>query len=318
MPNSESPDTAVLALNPAVDISYEIPQLIPEQKVRSARTRYHAGGNGINVTRGLRVLGVPVRCCSIVGGESGKLLLQLLGDSLGESHRYVEVEGETRVNATLLQKHPPSQYEVDSVGPEISPETLQRVTECFLDHVTGGGIGVLTGSTPPGVPEDTYRQLIERIRDQGGRAVLDAHGPVLEDALQARPHMVRLNRYVLEMTFKRRMHGMEDLASAARQLQKKGIEFVCISLGTEGALLSLPGTSYFCGAPKTRVRSTVGCGDAMVAGMVAAMHRDLSPADMLRLGVICGSATASHPGTGLFTRDQAGESHNLELKELHI
>ena len=97
----------MLALNPAVDISYEIPQLVADQKVRSVETRYHPGGNGINVARSLTELGVTIRCCAVIGGESGSLLLRLLGDTLDGSLRHYKVDGGTRLNAVLLQRHPP-------------------------------------------------------------------------------------------------------------------------------------------------------------------------------------------------------------------
>ena len=56
-------------------------------------------------------------------------------------------------------------------------------------------------------------------------------------------------------------------------------------------------------APQVRVRSTVGAGDALVGGLVAAFARGQDQADALRLGVCCGSGTAQKPGTGLFTRE---------------
>ena len=227
---------AVLALNPAVDISYEIPQLLADQKVRAAKTYYHPGGNGINVARALVVLGVQVHCCSLIGGKGGELFLRLLGDELGDGHRYIQVDGETRINATLLQKQPPSQYEVDSGGPEISESELDAMIECFLERCADG-LAVLTGSTPPGVPAGTYAELIENIRLQGGRVVLDAHGSVLEKALEAKPYLLRTNRYVLEMKVKYRLGSIEAVAQAAREIQRGGTEFVCISLGTEGAVL---------------------------------------------------------------------------------
>ena len=309
---------AVLALNPAVDISYEIPQLLADQKVRAAKTYYHPGGNGINVARALAVLGVKVHCCSVIGGKGGELFLRLLGDDLGDGHRYIQVDGETRINATLLQKQPPSQYEVDSGGPEISESVLDAMIECFLERCADG-LAVLTGSTPPGVPAGTYAELIENIRLQGGRVVLDAHGSVLEKALEAKPYLLRTNRYVLEMKVKYRLDSIEAVAQAARQIQRSGTEIVCISLGTEGAVIVDGKDSYYCPAPKVRIYSTVGSGDAMVAGMVMASLQGRSVEELLRFGVICGSATASHPGTELFTRAEVEEvEYELELRGLAI
>ena len=318
MTDPQHQTVSVLALNPAVDISYEIAQLIADQKVRAVKTYHHAGGNGINVARALAELGTPMHCCSVIGGESGDLLLRLLGDSLRGAHRHFRVAGETRLNATLLQKNPPSQYEIDSPGPEVPEAVLDEVTGCFLASC-GSGMAVLSGSLPPGVPEDHYRRLAEHISAQGGKAIVDAHGPVLQQALEAKPYLVRLNRYVLEMTVGRRLGKVEEVAEAARDLQQRGIELVCISLGAEGAILIDEANSYQCTAPRVRVQSTVGCGDALVAGLVAAAHRGQSLQAMLCLGVICGSATASHPGTELFTRAEVEEaSFDLEPKALDV
>ena len=290
---------AVLAINPAVDISYEVSQLVPDRKVRAERTSYYPGGNGINVARALAELGSPFRCCSVVGGESGDLLLRLLGDSLGESHSVFRVDGETRVNSTVHQKSPSTQYEIDSSGPDIPADTLDEIDRCFLS-ACGNGYGVLTGSTPPGVPETHRRQLAEQIGAQGGRAVVDAYGPILAEALQANPFLLRLNRYVLEMTAMQRLESLETVAVEARKLQQGGVGHVCISLASKGAILVDADNSYHCAAPRMHVQSTVGCGDALLAGLVNAASRGEDASAMLRLGVMCGSATAGHPGTEMF------------------
>jgi 6-phosphofructokinase 2 len=302
----------VLALNPALDVGYELPQLIADRKVAADKTYYHPGGNGINISRGLAELGMPLQCGSVLGGVSGDVILRLLGDSLGENHRIFTVDDETRLNVTLLQQNPPGQYEVDSRGPEIPPQLLEEITAWVLEH-SGTGYTVLSGSLPPGVPVDYYRRIAERVREQGGRAVVEAHGVVMTEVLEARPWLLRLNQYALEMSINRRMESIEDIAAAARELQQGGIAVVCISLGARGAVLIDADGCYHCSAPRVRVHSTVGCGDSLVAGLVAAAYRGGNAGDMLRLGVTCGSATASHPGTELFTRAEI-ESSNYELE----
>ncbi len=318
MTNSHSNSVAVLALNPAVDIGYEVPQLIADRKVQADTTAYHPGGNGINVALALTKLAVPIYCCSVIGGESGDLLLRLLGDGLGSNHKIFRVAGETRLNATLLQKRPPSQYEVASRGPEIPAKVLNELDECFLADCKTG-YGVLTGSIPPGVPDDHYRRLVGRIQAQGGRAVVDAHGDLLQQAIEAQPYLVRVNNYVLEMTSRQRLDEIEAVATAARELQQRGIGKLCISLGARGAILLDDANSYHCTAPRVKVLSTVGCGDALLAGLLAADLRGEDLPAMLRLGVICGSATATHPGTLLFTPEEVEQSgYELELTALHI
>ena len=318
MTDAPSKPIAVLALNPAVDIGYELPQLIADRKVQADTTAYHPGGNGINVALALTKLSVPIFCCSVIGGESGDLLLRLLGDALGDEHRIFRVAGETRLNATLLQKHPPSQYEVASRGPEIPANVLHDLDECFLASCVSA-YGVLTGSTPPGVPDDHYRHLAQRIQAQGGKAIVDAHGALLQEAIEARPYLVRMNNYVLEMTTRQRLDDVEAVARAARELQQRGIGKLCVSLGSRGAILLDDANSYHCTAPRVRVLSTVGCGDALLAGLLAADQRGEDLPAMLRLGVICGSATAAHSGTLLFTPEEIEQpGYEVELTSLNI
>jgi 6-phosphofructokinase 2 len=303
--NSEK-TVAVLALNPAVDISYEIPQLLEYQKVCATRTSYYPGGNGINVAHALTELGVPVHCCSTIGGESGALLLRLLGNTLGDNHNWFHLQGETRLNTNIMQQNPPGQFEITSLGPEVPADVLAEIIGCFL-HTAGDGIAVLSGLIPPGVPDSIYGELAAQVSAQGGKVVLDASAAVLEQALEARPYLVRLNRYALEMSCKRRLDSIPLVAEAARALQQGGTEYLCVSLGGEGAILADSGNSYHCSAPKVHKQSTVGSGDALVAGLIAALRKGASPEDMLRLGVMCGSSTAAHPGTELFTRGELDE-----------
>jgi 6-phosphofructokinase 2 len=183
---------------------------------------------------------------------------------------------------------------------------LAEIIGCFL-HTAGDGIAVLSGLIPPGVPDSIYGELAAQVSAQGGKVVLDASAAVLEQALEARPYLVRLNRYALEMSCKRRLDSIPLVAEAARALQQGGTEYLCVSLGGEGAILADSGNSYHCSAPKVHKQSTVGSGDALVAGLIAALRKGASPEDMLRLGVMCGSSTAAHPGTELFTRGELDE-----------
>jgi 6-phosphofructokinase 2 len=185
--------------------------------------------------------------------------------------------------------------------------------------MAGDGITILTGLLPPGVPDNTYQTLVERINRQGGKAVVDTHGEVLQLAIDAKPWLIRLNRHILEMSMKRRMDTATSVAEAARKIQQRGIEFVCISLGDDGAVLVDANNSYHCGAPRVHKQSTVGCGDAMVAGLGASYLRGETTEQMLRFGVTCGSATASHPGTELFSRDELDAvSMDVDVKHLDV
>lgn len=119
---------AVLSLNPAVDITYEIPQLIADQKVHALQSRYDPGGNGINVGRGLKRLGVQACTFCVIAGEIGRFLRHQLDAQLDQVS-YLTVGGETRINGTILESITGAQFEVSGVGPKVSTTQWEQLLD---------------------------------------------------------------------------------------------------------------------------------------------------------------------------------------------
>jgi 6-phosphofructokinase 2 len=77
------PPIATLTLNPCLDVSYEFSSLVADQKVHVEHTRFDPGGNGVNVGRALKRLGLEATNCCLLAGEIGHLVERLLGQHLG-------------------------------------------------------------------------------------------------------------------------------------------------------------------------------------------------------------------------------------------
>ncbi len=291
---------ATLTLNPAVDVTHEIRRLVPDRKVHALATRYDPGGNGINVGRALKRLNVPARTYCVLAGETGQFLERLLHRHLDDP-AYVRIPGETRINCTLQERETRSQYEVSGIGPRLEPDRLVPLLDAFTRHVADG-YGVVTGSVPPGVPDSVYADLIATIRAAGGRPVLDAHHELLRQGIQAGPFLVKPNRYELEQLVGRRLEGIKDVVQEVRRLIRRSgnIDYVCVSLGEAGAILSSASRTWRALPPRVEVRSTVGAGDTLVAGLVAGFAQGLDAPEILRLAVACSAGTVAQPGTELF------------------
>ncbi|MDY0329983.1 MAG: 1-phosphofructokinase family hexose kinase [Thiomonas sp.] len=294
---ADTPPIVTLTLNPCVDVSYDIPQLIEDQKVHAIATRLDPGGNGINVARALKRLRAPAWACATVAGEIGLLFERLIRGQIDHPH-LVRIDGETRINTTLQQRQPRAQFEVSAAGPVIDEPTLDRISAEVL-ALTGRGYAVLTGSRSPGVPTSYYAELCTALRAQGARPVVDARGEALAQAVAARPYLIKPNRFELEQLLGRPLPTRDDVLRAAATLHAQGVDWVCVSMGGEGAVL-VGAETYIGQAPQVQVVSTVGAGDSMVGGLVAALSRGETPAEALRLALACGSGTSEQPGTELF------------------
>lgn len=291
---------ATLTLNPAIDVTYEIRRLVPDRKVHALATRYDPGGNGINVGRALKRLNVPARTYCLLAGETGQFLERLLHRHLDDP-AYVHIPGETRINCTLQERETRSQYEVSGIGPRLDRAHLSELLDAFTRHVADG-YGVVTGSVPPGVPDSVYADLIGTIRAAGGRPVLDAHHELLRQGVRAGPFLVKPNRYEIEQLVGRKLDGTKDVVREVRRLIRRSgnIDYVCVSLGEEGAILSSASMTWRALPPRVEVRSTVGAGDTLVAGLVAGFAQGLEEPEILRLAVACSAGTVAQPGTELF------------------
>ncbi len=294
----ELPPIVTLTLNPSVDVTYDIATLVDDRKIHAEAYRYDPGGNGINVARALARLRVPAHACFIAAGEVGRLLQRLLRREVDHAHA-LWVDGETRINVTLEQHAPPAQYEVIGAGPQLDAAVLQRMAK-RVERLAGRGYVVLTGSLPPGLADDAYARLAATLVARGVRVVLDMQGDALRAVLPTRPFLIKPNRYELEQLVGHPLASLDDVRDAARALAAGAATHVCVSLGADGALLAYPGGVLRGRAPVVAVRSSVGAGDSMLAGLLAALVRGDGVEHALRLGLACGSGTAAQPGTELF------------------
>ncbi len=294
----DMPPIVTLTLNPCVDVSYDIDRLIEDQKVHANANRFDPGGNGINVARALKRLQRPAHACAVLGGEIGALFTRLAAPQVEQLHD-VRIDGETRINVTLQQQQPRAQFEVSGIGPTLNASALQQVTDMVL-RLAGNGYAVLTGSRMPGVPTDYYAEMVNALRRQGARTVIDAQGEMLAQAVAARPFLIKPNRAELEQLIQRRLDNPRAVVEAAQAVCDQGVEWVCVSLGADGAVLVSEEQAVLGVAPHVKVASTVGAGDSMVGALVHAFSRGDTPEDALRLALACGSGTAAQPGTELF------------------
>jgi 1-phosphofructokinase family hexose kinase len=306
-----------ICLNPALDVSYHVGKLIPEQKSRSDTARHDPGGNGINIARAFKRMQIESHTFCVIAGSVGQILKDLLDKQLNNIY-YEHVDGNTRINATIIELETRQQFQIVDSGTDIPTQQLKQITDDFVKQADNG-FAIITGSTQPNVPKDLYAKLIERINDQGGKAVIDSHGEVLKHAIAAKPFLIKPNKYELETLLQVELPTVEAIAHTARQLQQGGVTNVCVSLGEGGALLTSPDNSYYAPALNVAINTTVGAGDSMVAGMVAGFQLENTAEAALRYGIACGAGTVMHPGTELFSGNELESfRQRVEIETLDI
>jgi 1-phosphofructokinase family hexose kinase len=290
-----------VTLNPALDEAVAVDNLALGAVNRCRLDALDAGGKGINASRVLRRLGRQTIALGFAGGVTGALLRERL-DAEGVQHALDETTGLTRLNVMLFEAANGRRTRFYLPGATVEPVRLDGL-RLRLEQAPRGGVVVLGGSVPPGLPDTIYRDLVAWLKRRGVRTVVDTSGAPLAAVLQAGPALIKPNAEEASDVVGFEIRDDADALRAAVVLHERGAENVVISQGAGGAIGVNARERFKAIPPKVEAWSTVGSGDSMVAGLAIALDEEHGLEEGLRLGTAAGAATAVTSGTHLCSRD---------------
>lgn len=286
----------VVTLNPSIDRTLMLDAFHPGQTNRVRQSRVDAGGKGVNVCVHLRALGAERVCCVGWMRSADEGLFSDRLEKAGVEQRWIVLPGHVRVN-TKVCAGDGQLTELNEAGAEVPPWSIDALIEACREVFPRSKAVVLTGSVPPGVPKDIYAKLTRLARAAGAFCLLDADGAALAEGLKAGPDCVKPNRAELERLLGEALADETALLTAARRLQSVGVGAVCISLGDQGARYIDQSEALAADAIPVPVLSTVGAGDAMVAGLALAVERNMPARQGFAAAVAAGTAAVVCEGT---------------------
>ncbi|HEX5984538.1 MAG TPA: 1-phosphofructokinase family hexose kinase [Solirubrobacterales bacterium] len=310
-----------MTLNAAIDRTVAVPNFRLGRRHRAVESRTVAGGKGVNVARALSLLGRPVIASGFVGGPTGTRVLEQLGEESVLTD-FIRIAAETRINLAVIDPTSGEQTEINERGPAVSPEEVQRLFDRIAYLAGGARLCVLAGSVPPGAGDDVYARLVSDLSRRGVPVVLDAEGEAMLAGVRAGAAMITPNEREAEELVGQEFADRKDLAHGLLELLKLGATEAAITR-PEGCLATVgEGSSRRLLEVHTEALdpvSTVGSGDAFLAGYVAARYDGRSAEECLAYGVACGAESTQHFGAGTVDRNQVerllGEVsvHDLEV-----
>jgi len=299
-----------ITFNPAIDKYTTIDSLIPEKKLRCSSPSYEAGGGGVNVARVIKRLGKNVQAIYMAGGYNGQLLHQLLNKEQIHSIP-INIKDETRENITVLDKSNNQQYRFCLPGPVIEKNKLEEFFS-YLTKIDDVKFIIASGSLPPGMQSDVFAKIALIARQKKAKFIVDTSGESLRKALEEGVYLLKPNRNELAYLIGKDNLPDKDIEDAARQIiQKNKCMAIVVSLGSSGALLVTKDISQFITAPPVTVKSTVGAGDSMLAGIVFSLSAGNNFLEAAKYGVACGTAAVINEGTQLCKKDDADRLFEL-------
>ena len=291
-----------VTLNAAVDKTLAVPNFRLGQRHRAVEQTAMAGGKGVNVARALRALGQPVIATGVAGGPTGTRIVDRLTEE-GILNDFVRIREESRTSTAVVDPASGEQTEINEHGPQVSEAELGLFVDKLLYLAKGAAVCVISGSLPRGVDSGLYGRLVEEMRRLGVTTVLDSEGEPMSIATRKGPDVVTPNELEAEGLVGHEFSDDADRRAGVGEM---------IELGAREALMTLPdgclAMLYEPSGERCLYRATleplepvtsVGSGDAFLAGFVAARYGGREVEDCLRFAVACGAESTQHFGAGV-------------------
>ncbi|HEY8965729.1 MAG TPA: 1-phosphofructokinase family hexose kinase, partial [Candidatus Methylacidiphilales bacterium] len=266
-PSSGAFDAVTVTLNPAVDVTITLPGFRQGHVNRAESLVSCPGGKGVNVAATLADYGLHLAATGFLGKENSALFVDHFVEKRIADYFYT-VPGQTRSGIKIVDPVRRETTDVNLPGAAIGSTEFFRLRG--LLRKLDAAWFVLSGSLPPGAPADAYAVLLKDLKARGVQVALDASGDALRQALAEPPAVLKPNLAELGELVGERLETPDDAVDAARLLLADGVGTVAVSMGEQGACFVSREEAVIAVPPPVTVHSTVGAGDAMVAGIVAA------------------------------------------------
>lgn len=300
-----------VSLNPGVDKRLRLQQLRVGQVNRATEVQPAPGGKAAHVAMVLKTLGADPIWFGFSGGASGNELVEGLR-ALSIQVQAIPIAASTRTNLEIIEEGG-RVTEILEPGGQIAPDELRLLQNTFVKLLTDSSepaIAIISGSLPPGIPVNFYGTLIKTARASGARVFLDTSGEPFESALAARPDFIKPNREEAESWSGSKIDSSDSAKAVLATMLQSGAGAGAISLGASGLVwLSVGENAIIAKVPELSAHSTVGSGDATLAGFAFAAQQGMNPCDAVRLAAACGSANCLADAAG---RANAGDIAQLQ------
>ncbi|MCU0155624.1 1-phosphofructokinase [Bacillus safensis] len=295
-------------LNPAIDLYIALKEMRANAVNRTEDEDYQPNGKGVNVSIMLKKYGFTSTALGFIAGFSGSYIEQSLKD-LSIQTDFISVEGITRINVFI---NTTEEYKLVNQGPAIEEKALHAFRE-KIAAIPQGGILIMSGSLPKGVPVSIFSEVAAICHQQKVKFILDTSSAAVLETLQYKPYLLKPNEEEIAAFFgKTHPLSEKELIQSGEKLIEMGAKQVLISRGEEGALFIRKDAVFKGNAPTGTVVNTACSGDAMLAAFLSKHLQGHSPEECLRYGIATGASTAFSKGLS--------DLHDIDslIEQVHI
>ena len=299
-----------VTFNPSLDYYVQVNNIKSGMVNRTTSERLAVGGKGLNVSLALKELGEDTLALGFIAGFTGDAIDEKVR-RLGLPHDFIKVGGQSRINVKIKSN---TETDINGSGAQISLNDINKLIRKLKTLLTQGDWLIVSGSVPAGLDENTYADLLKKLKSiKDINVVVDACGKLLTQTLKYKPFLIKPNVYEMcEIFGLSSIPDLEGIYACARKLQEDGARNVIVSMGSSGAVMvTETKQSMYVRAARGQLVNSVGAGDSMIAGFIHEYIKSGNYFSALNFATAAGSACAFTKN--LATREQIEYIESLML-----
>lgn len=295
-----------LTFSPALDVATSVPVVMPSSKLRCEPARTEPGGGGINVARVAQRLGTAAVAVAPLGGDHGQLVIDEL-TAAGVAVEAIPTDQPIRQSFSVTEDSTGRQFRFVLPPLRLEAAAADGCIAATCDLGAQAGCVVISGSIDLPDVADALRTIVDAVSPTP--VIIDTSGDALRAALDSGATLVKPSARELSAVVGRTLGTEVDVTRAAVEAAEEcNVNGVLVSIGSGGAVLARAGEPPVrFRAPTVQVRSAIGAGDSLVAGIATALCRGAELNEAIRLGIAAGSATVLTEGTELCDAEVVAE-----------
>lgn len=297
-----------VTLNPAIDKTLILENLVVNDVNRVKYSNINAGGKGINASKIIQALGYETTALGFLGGVSGKRLLSMIY-ACSMPHDFIWLDENTRTNTKIIDIANNTCTDINEEGPLVDTKRLNKLKAKIKKYSEQSEIIILSGSVQKDVEDTIYEEIINE--NKNVKIILDASGEVLKNGIKAIPWLIKPNISELSYILDKKLDTLESIIFEAKKLNEMGIEYVCVSMGSEGLLLSSKTQTIKAVPPNIIPKSTVGAGDLVVGSLAVGLLKNNSICECVKFACAVGTAKCLLEGTQVPSNKQIMDIYDL-------
>ncbi|GGC96174.1 1-phosphofructokinase family hexose kinase [Enterococcus wangshanyuanii] len=308
-----------VTLNPSLDSIYFTDTFILGEMNRCGNPVKAVGGKGINAGRTAAILGADVTAIGVLAGINGDFIRKALKKEPFFATHFLPIAGESR-NAVTVMDRENNQTEIVELGPEITKNTSQQVLDLVMTLAKKQKkepIIALCGSA-----NTENEHLYENYLQQFGsttKILTDISGKQLQNVLKSstKPYFIKPNIHEFADLLNTTVKNKQEVLTHMNHPLVKGIPFVLVSCGSDGAVAKYHERFFDLCIPKIETINPTGSGDATVGGIAFALDQGFSIEETLKYGMACGMSNALEQAVGYVTKENVARLKNeIILQEI--